>query len=785
MEDNANQESPLLRFYGLHQNEIHVLADECALFVLAVIDRLKPRSFSELAFHVGLPKDQLSRVCDRLRAARMIALDTQTGRIRTISLGRVTLANIGLADLNRSGSDEAVRWYRRRLVDTALPPHLNRLPDLAYNLLSTWNHEISGLFRRLDPVLWKETGKNPVLLLQQVSESVLQRAGADERYVQKYRRATDEYDSYLSNVTGDPAEMLVAYFGSEYALTDALPIYVGGRGVVAGDYLKACSDVNIPVVGVGLLYGKGVHAEEFNGSGHLRDREITHSFESMPVEEVCNASGVPLKVPVELREGVAWCKVWCVTIGRALLYLLDTNIAENSANEYRRITEMPYGRDAAYQALQQIVLGIGGVRALVALNLVPTVFHVGDRELIPVLAERALHLSREQGLSFEEALDTVRGSTVVNFWSDSHPPNDLEIELGAYCRAEGIDFHKLRATGHEHRFKHSLSSHSLNFDVSTRRHAPVTIDNTVVRKESSSSSEAMTDSPIIAIECGVHLPTWTNPNLISLYDQYLDIDSNQESRYPADWQRVHEIPDQELWQYRGHSKRRLIALLRERVTVSALKRHAISTEVRNAQELFDPEIFTLGLAHQVSTFIHPSFWLDYKERLQGLLSNAIRPLQIVMAVNPDTRSPSEKSVIEEMMSKLARDTQLSGRFLIFQYYQLADLRNLVQGVDLWVGTAPNDRDPLAGISRMKAAVNGTLNLTVPPRQFDNCHETFAGWEFKSALSDSADEGATRLDAIFALLELTILPLYYQRSKEGLPHGWLARMKDALATILFT
>ena len=476
------------------------------------------------------------------------------------------------------------------LVRPAVPPALARMPELAYNLIWGWDHTIRALFRRLDPQLWRSSGHNPILMLSQVGQSNLARAAADPRYVALYRRACERLDAYFERYERSPKDGLIAYFCMEFGLAECLPIYSGGLGILAGDHLKAASDYGLPLVGVGLLYQQGYFRQILNPDGWQQERTPVNDFYTLPVLPVRDSGGKELIVNVDLPAGTCFMKVWRMKVGGLHLYLLDTNIPDNALPEIRDITDQLYGGDMHTRIRQEIVLGIGGLRALQALGLRPTVYHMNEGHSAFLAVERIRLLMSESGLTFDEALAATRKNNVFT----THTPVPAGIDLfepslmyeyfHEYCERSGIGFDTLMALGrrrpHDHSERFSMAICAIN--TSAYRNA-------VSRLHREVSQEMFQDLwaklptwevPITSITNGVHLPSWINGDLATLYDQYLQPDWSERLMDPKTWELVREIPDAELWEVHRRRKRRLIQFVRERVCEAAMNRKASPAELR-------------------------------------------------------------------------------------------------------------------------------------------------------------------------------------------------------------
>jgi glycogen phosphorylase len=672
------------------------------------------------------------------------------------------------------------------LVRPALPPGISRMSDLAYNLLWSWNHTVRSLFRRLDPVLWKNSGHNPVLMLGRVPQATLDRAAADPRFLAAYRGACERYAAYLER--SEPVQdQLIAYFSMEYGLVECMPIYSGGLGVLSGDHLKASSDAGIPLTGVGLLYQKGYLQQALNPDGWQQERNPVNDFYTLPVRPVQNDQGEDLMVKVKLPTGKVLIKVWCMDVGRVKLYLLDTNIPENDQLEHREITDQLYGGDILTRIRQEIVLGIGGLRALHALNLHPTVWHMNEGHSAFLGIERMRLLIEEQKLTFDEAFEACRSNNVFTTHTsvpagiDLFDPGLLYEYFGEYCRDGGIPFDKFLALG---RFR--PDNHQEPFSMAITAIKTSAFRNSVSCLHRQVSQEMWQDLwpklpvwevPITSVTNGVHLPTWLNGDLATLYDQYLQPDWRERYPDPKIWDLVEDIPNQELWEAHRRRKRNLVTFVRERVVVAAMMRKASAAEQRRLADVLDPDAFTIGFARRFATYKRATLLFRDVDRLKRLLTNRERPVQIVIAGKAHPKDLPGKTLIREIV-QLSRDPEMSKHIVFVEDYSIEVAREMVQGVDLWTNT-PRRGEEACGTSGMKAGSNGVLNLSILDGWFDEAYEISGGWVIgdREAYSDDQDEIHAR--AIYSILENEIVPMYYQDREEGVPADWVRRMKQSL------
>jgi starch phosphorylase len=682
-----------------------------------------------------------------------------------------------------------IQPLREFLVRPALPASLSRLGELAYNLLWGWELAVRSVFRRLDPVLWRDCGYNPILMLGRVSQATLERAAADPRFVALYRTACDTYDGRVRKTSHSPDGKLVAYFSAEYGLTECLPVYSGGLGVLSGDHLKSSSDQDYPLIGLGLLYQQGYFRQVLNPDGWQQERYPTNDFYTLPLMTVKDASGQDLKVSVKLPAGEVYIQVWKLGVGRISLYLLDTNIPENQLPQDRDITDSLYGGDIDTRIRQEIVLGIGGMRALQAMGLRPTVFHMNEGHSAFLALEQIRVYMRDRNLNFDEALVAARTSNVFT----THTPVPAGIDLfepglmyhyfSGYCTEVGIDFQQLMALGRrnvndrDERF--SMAVLALNLSV---------YRNAVSRLHRQVSQEMfhelwpqlpVWEVPITSITNGVHVPSWLNGDLGLLYDQYLEPEWRQRFNDKGIWDQVMEIPDEELLEVHRRRKRRLVSFVRARQHSAAVRRQASAPEIRRSGEVLDPNAFTIGFARRFATYKRATLLFRDVERLKRIILNKEMPVQIVIAGKAHPKDQPGKSYIREVV-QFSHDSELWKYVVFVEDYDMKIARELVQGVDLWLNN-PRRGEEACGTSGMKAAINGVLNLSILDGWFDEAYENSGGWAIGERDQYSEDQDALHASAIYYLLENEIVPMFYER-KDQTPREWMRRMKQSLTYI---
>src|SRR5450631_357108 len=679
---------------------------------------------------------------------------------------------------------------REFLVRPSLPDSLSRLTELAYNIVWSWEPMIRAAFRRLDPAMWRDCGYNPVLMLGRVPQATLQKASTDPRFLVQYRLACATYDARVRKNPPPADGKLIAYFSAEYGLTECLPVYSGGLGILSGDHLKSSSDQDYPLIGLGLLYQQGYFRQFLNPDGWQQERYPMNDFYTLPLETVKDTDGKDLKVSVKLPTGNVFIQIWKLGVGRITLYLLDTNIPDNVLPQDRDITDSLYGGDIDTRIRQEIVLGIGGMRALQSMGLRPTVFHMNEGHSAFLVLEQIRLLMRDRKMNFEEALETARASNVFT----THTPVPAGIDLfdpgmmyhyfSDYCSEVGIDFQQLMALG-----RRNIYNRDERFSMAVLALNTSSFRNAVSRLHREVSQEMFHDLwpqlplwevPVTSITNGVHLPSWLNGTLAQLYDQYLDPDWRERFNDPAVWQQIEEIPDEELLEVHRRRKRRLVAFVRSRQHSSAIRRQASSLEVRRGAEVLDPNAFTIGFARRFATYKRATLLFRDVERLKRILLNNDMPVQIVIAGKAHPKDQPGKTYIREVV-QLSRDPELWKHIVFVEDYDMKVGRELVQGVDVWLNN-PRRGEEACGTSGMKAAMNGVLNLSILDGWFDEAYETSGGWAIGDREEYSEDQDAIHASNIYYLLEREIVPLFYANSENGVSSEWLKRMKTSMKNL---
>jgi starch phosphorylase len=683
-----------------------------------------------------------------------------------------------------------IQPVREFVVRPALPPQLARMSTLAYNILWAWEPAIRTLFRRLDPVLWKESQYNPVVMLGRVSQTTLERAATDPRYLAQYQLACQRYDAHMQRRAPENGDKMIAYFSAEYGLTECMPVYSGGLGVLSGDHMKSASDLDLPLVGVGLLYQLGYFRQFLNADGWQQERYLENDFYSLPVEPAMGPDGEQRIVYVQLPGGPVAIRIWTMHVGRIDILFLDTNTPRNARLEDRAIASQLYGGDTDTRIRQEIVLGIGGLRALEALNYKPTVYHMNEGHSAFLGIERIRLFIERQGLSFEEALEATRVNNVFT----THTPVPAGIDLfdpglvyhyfSQFCRDAKIEFEQFMALGRRNPQDagEPLSMAILALNTSSYRNAVSRLHRDVSQEmwHALWPTLPVWETPITSVTNGVHVPSWLNGSLADLYDQYLEPDWRHRWTDPGVWSQVEDIPDEELLEVHRRRKRRLIAFIRDRQTASAFRRKAAASELRHAAEVLDPHALTIGFARRFATYKRATLLFRDVERLKKILCDREHPVQVIIAGKAHPKDQPGKSFIREIV-QLSRDPDLWKHIVFIEDYDMKIARELVQGVDLWLNN-PRRGEEACGTSGMKAAMNGVLNLSVLDGWFDEAYEMSGGWAIGDREDYSEEQDAIHASNIYYLLEQEIVPMYYAQSESGQSSEWVKRMKTSMMNL---
>ena len=680
-------------------------------------------------------------------------------------------------------------------VSPSLPASLEPLRQLAYNLYWDWNTEIKELFRRLDRDLWESTRHNPVALLARVSQSRLQEVAADDGFLAHMERALGELNAYLHDRswykhqrTNRAGKECFAYFCAEFGLVDCLPIYSGGLGVLAGDHLKSASDLGLPLVAVGLLYQKGYFAQYLNAEGWQQERYPINDFHNIPVQLERKADGTELRVAVEYPGRMVYARVWRVQVGVVSLYLLDTNIEPNNAYD-QDITDALYGGDLDTRIHQEIMLGIGGFRALEALGHKPSVYHMNEGHSGFLILEHIKVLMQRDKLSFLEAKQVAHSSqiftthTPVSAGFDLFPPDKTMYYVGHYASVYGLGKDEFMGLGRENTgdLESPFSMAALAMKTSSFVNGVAKLHGVVSREmfQNMWKDVPIDEVPITSITNGVHARSCVAKSVQELYDRYLGPEWSEKSIEDPIWNKIDSIPDEELWRNHEHSRSEMVVYVRDRIVGHLKERGATLGEINRAQESLDPEVLTIGFARRFATYKRATLFLRNLDRIkQIMVGNKERKVQFVIAGKAHPKDIPGKALIRDIVQFTRTEGMSSVVFV--PDYDIYVSRVMVAGCDIWLNT-PRRPHEASGTSGMKAAMNGLPNLSILDGWWDEADYVRTGWPIdnREVYSDEEYQDEVESNSFYDLLEQEIVPLFYDRDKEGLPRKWVAKMKDAI------
>jgi starch phosphorylase len=694
-------------------------------------------------------------------------------------------------------------------VIPSLPENMEKLRDVAYNLQWTWNQDSRELFRRLHMELWEETSHNPVMMLGKISQERLNEMSHEDGFIAHLDRVYNQLQSYKSEKTwfqknqnfSEPVNII--YFSAEFGLTECLQTYSGGLGVLAGDHLKASSDLGIPLIGVGLLYKEGYFQQYLDSDGWQHERYEINDFDNLPMKRVRNSSlptgkadpptgeagNEPLILSVSLAGKEVFFQVWKIEIGRVPLYLLDTNVPENSEAN-RKITETLYGGNVETRIQQEIILGIGGSRTIHALGIKPMVCHMNEGHSAFMSLERMRNLIQNQGLSFQEAKEVGYYSNIFT----THTPvpagidvfsNDLiEKYFGNYYRNElHISDKEFYSLGNIYKNSESNVFNMAHLAMNTAGYinGVSKLHGNVSKKMwvSGYKNVPFNEIPIGYVTNGVHMRSHISHEMEGLFLQYMGerwLDNPASTNL---WERIDKLPDEELWRTHERRRERLVAFARRRLIKQIKDRGGSQEELATAAEVLDPSILTIGFARRFATYKRATLIFRNIERLSQIINNKEHSVQFIFAGKAHPKDEEGKRFIQEIF-QMAKEEKFRRKIVFIENYDMNVAHYLVEGCDVWLN---NPRRPLeaSGTSGMKVIANGGLNFSVLDGWWDEGFDPEVGWKIGNGEEytdpDYQDEIESRL--LYNTLESSIIPLFYSRSEDSLPRKWIAKVKNSM------
>ncbi|MDX1981672.1 MAG: alpha-glucan family phosphorylase [Bryobacteraceae bacterium] len=685
-----------------------------------------------------------------------------------------------------------------RTLSRFIAPTQERLWSLARNLWWVWDDESTTLFRELDPVRWRHLNHNPVSLLAEMPLAEVERRAGDlalhSRINYAYRRQ-QEYLRADRTWGGTHAGVLrtrpVAYFSAEFGLHESLPIYSGGLGVLAGDHIKSASDLDIPLVGIGLFYGQGYFRQWLDASGWQHEDYIQTDVNQLPITLAIGEQGRPVTVQIETRGRAIHARVWRLQVGRCPLFLLDSNV-EGNAPEDRELTSRLYGGDGRIRIRQELLLGVGGYRALKAMGITPGLLHLNEGHSGFAVLEAIRSRMEEEGIGFEQAAPRVSREVVFTTHTPVPAGHDrfhgglIDEHLGPLRESMGLSHDHLMSLGRENPFhpEEDFCMTVLGLKHSRRANAVSALHGEVSRAMWTGLFPGRTEDavPIGHITNGVHVPTWLAPQMSRLYDRHLGVGWQENSGEARTWEGIENIDDGELWETHLSLKARLLSFVRQRAVDQARRRDEPQEVLQRLGRVLSHDVLTIGFARRFATYKRANLLLADIEKLADMVNDPKRPVQFVFAGKAHPRDEPGKRVLQQI-ARMMRHKDFADRFVFIEDYDIRVGRNLVQGVDVWLN---NPRRPLeaSGTSGQKVVLNGGLNLSVLDGWWAEAYDGMNGFAIGSGRTHSnMNVHDTRDgDDLYRVLREEVIPLYYQRDRDGLPRGWIRRMKRTIRTL---
>ena len=691
-----------------------------------------------------------------------------------------------------------MKVYGRMTVFPVMPPHISRLYELAYNLWWSWRPEARALYSTLDASLWEEVGHNPVRFLSEVHPQALEKAANNPEYLQQFDSVIHDFDYYMHPRTDDTwfsrtypelTDKVIAYFSAEFGLNESLPIYSGGLGILSGDHCKEASDLGLPFVGVGFLYPQGYFHQRITREGYQEAIYDKLHFSEAPATPATGPDGNEVVINVDLPGRRIYAKVWKLQVGRIPLYLMDTDVAPNAPHD-RELSARLYSGDREMRISQEIVLGIGGVRTLRALGISPSAWHLNEGHAAFLSLERCRELVAS-GLSFNEAREAVAANSLFTTHTPVPAGNDtfsydlIDKYFGGYWGQLGLNRDQFMDVARED------SGHGPTYGMTvlalrlTGQHNGVSaLHGNVSRKmwQFLWPGTEVDEVPIGSITNGVHTFSWIAPEVNELYRRYLD---NDWGKYVDDqefWNtHIDNIPDAELWKTHMQRKEDLITYSRNRLKQQHLRLGEGSLQIAEFDRVLDPKAFTIGFARRFATYKRATLIFRDIERLKRILNNPQRPVQIIFAGKAHPADDPGKSLIEQLY-KFSRSNDFKGKIIFLENYDIDMARYLVSGTDLWLNN-PIRPYEASGTSGQKAALNGQPNCSILDGWWVEGYNGKNGWAIGEEREYHDQNVQAEADSIslYRLLEEEIIPTYFERGSDGVPHRWLDYMKEAIRT----
>ncbi len=709
-----------------------------------------------------------------------------------------TFADDDVRMLTTAGAQLAPMVSEARTLGHFVEPIHQRLAALSQNLWWSWDEETSAIFRDLDPSLWRRCDHNPIVLLKETPPAALEARASEMsmhgrinhayRRMQEYLRSKHTWGARYASVL---AARPVAYFSAEFGLHESVPIYSGGLGILAGDHLKSASDLGIPLVGVGLYYDQGYFRQRLDAEGWQQEDYIDVDSAELPIQLATDATGVPLRIEIATRSGPLVARVWRIAVGRNMLLLVDSDVEGNSAED-RQLTARLYGGDERVRIRQELLLGVGGVRALAALGIVPGVVHLNEGHSAFAALELARQRRELEGIDAAESFRRVAAQIVftthtpVPAGHDRFPADLIEEHLGPVRDALGMSMHDFLGIGRVNPSDgyETFCMTVLALKASRRANAVSSLHGHVSRTMWMALHAGRREDhvPIGHITNGVHVSSWLAPQMQRVYARHLGADWVEHSHERDVWNDIDRVGDEELWEAHQTLKARLIDFARRHAARRAERRGDPPAAIAQLRRALSPDALTIGFARRFATYKRANLLLQDLEVLASLVNHPRMPVQLVFAGKAHPQDGPGKAVLQQI-ARLANDPAFAGRIMFLEDYDINIGRHLVQGVDVWLN---NPRRPLeaCGTSGQKVVLNGGLNLSVLDGWWAEAYDGLNGFAIGLGETHSSVEIHDARDgsALLTTLREQVVPLFYERDRDGLPREWIARMKRAIRTL---
>ena len=687
--------------------------------------------------------------------------------------------------------------FNRVTVVPQLPDRIGKLPEMANNLWWSWNTEFLRLFLEIDIDLWEKVEKNPVKFLKLVSQERIEKMAEDPNFLKKYDKVVENFEAYINSkdtwfnkTYPKNKDDMIAYFSAEYGLDEVVPIYSGGLGILSGDHLKSASDLGIPFVAVGLLYKNGYFHQKINIRGEQCSEYHNIDLYNLPILPVKDENNEELIIDVDMGDRKIYIKLWQITVGRIKLYLMDADIDQNP-DDLKDTTLRLYGGDKDMRIRQEIVLGMGGVKALKALGYKPTVYHMNEGHSSFLTLELIENFMKEKQISFDIAKEMATACTVFTTHTPVPAGNDIfNIDLVeryfkkfwpklGLSREEFLSLGMKETEGLEQGFNMGI----LALKISGKK-------NGVSKLHREVSSELFSDvwpniaedeSPITYVTNGIHTCSWLAPRIKELYNDYLPPYWQDKIHLQSTWDKVDDIPDERLWEAHLGRKQRLIKLIRENITTRFLNNGVGYDQISEVVNNLNPKALTIGFARRFATYKRATLIFKDIERLTQILCDENRPVQLVFAGKAHPADKEGQDLIK-MIHEISLMPQFKGKIFLLENYNIGIARYLVSGVDVWLN---NPRRPMeaSGTSGEKASVNGVVNFSILDGWWAEGYDGTNGWSIGTDMEYTNEEEQDKADSnsIYHILENQIIPTYYNQDRNGLSKDWIKLMKNSIKT----